>query len=959
MSIQNWFRFVGYCLLASGSFQHSLSPIRHCHAVDMGGSAAILDAVTTLPPMRMRLKNNSVAVGELLASDKSGYLAWLNQGFCQPFLFELAAIRNATRSQAVRHPIAAGTSHFRVETTDGEVVVGTIDRLNDQELSLQSSLLGKVSIPRQRVVSLMRIGNSGEIVYSGLTDTEVWTELSDSMDWQFRAGTLQATRQGASIVGDVRLPSQCEITLSLTWKGVPDFVLHFGTVLSQKKSGSIPSAARLEIWNRNVVLVRETPQDADLVRLLELSENHPQLELSILLDQERGRILVRDLHGKQLGSIHLPMENFSVRPAIQISNHGPSLSVERLEVRKWDGFSLITTERSNQILLNDGSSMTGEVMRLSQDQTSFIVAGENEIETDLPLSGLAYAKLGDLQTQNPPFANSEIISSFEVILADETRLKCHWTQGTQHSIGLTSLGLGKSFEVHPQHVVGIIGNEQPFSVPLTENQNGVLSIGQSEIAGYLTTDYQTEPFLLSWQPHGSISSSPWQSDAEGVVSFSQRSFPDHWPSPKMGEPTGRIAVEPNDPKLTVTTEDSAGKVSQEKKENPPVLTRHLHFVSGDTIDGYVDSIDQAGVYFRSDQTQVNFVEHARLSNLWLNSLGSAAKQPPEDKLQRLMIVPRMNKDDPPTHLLLSISGDWLRCRLLQLDQNAATVEVQREMLIIPRDQIAQIVWLHHRQWPSSTLPTESSKPNTRSSPPAPELDSEKLQAREIHVTQNERGITFVPANLEGDVLIGSSELLGECRVTLRGVTRILFGPRLEQRILEAKESPWVLKLAQSPKSYSPKSGSPTPGIHSQIVGQPAPSFVLDCLDGKTLQLSNLIGKVVVLDFWASWCATCIQTLPKLQQVVDLFPAEEVQLIAVNVQEAEARVKVAADQLGLTMPVALDRDGTTTARYSATSIPQTIVIDAQGIVRYAFSGEQAQFAQEVDESIRSLLEMPSN
>jgi len=916
---------------------------------------------TPVPSMRLRLKNNAVAIGQIASTGVLDALAWQNEGFCEPFLFQLNSIRSITRSQALHHPVDSNLAYFQVETTDGEFLAGTISALDEQALALQTDFLGSLSIPRSRVASLTRIGQLGEVVYSGLLDEKAWSPVSSSKDWQFRAGTLQALRQGAAIVGDVHLPTQSEISLALTWKGVPDFTIYLGTLVSQRSLGTLPAAARIEIWNRNVVLVRETDRDADLTLLMVISDQNPQIELNILLDQEKGRVHVRDVYGQPLGSVHLPVENPQTRSAVHISNHGPALAVERLEVRRWDGVSLLSTEREHHIALRDGSSLQGHILGYSTELSEFTVSGENADEHQVAVDQVAFARLNKVPKTEPQPSKPQETSEIEVILSDHTRLRCSWIPGADGKIRFSSTSLGRDFEIEPQHLAGMIGNEQAYTFSSTKHPNGTLSTGQSELAGTLTvgespndgpTELETQATSLHWKPHGSQTSSTWRQDAEGQILFSQRLFPDHWPSPKLGEPTGRIAQSSTTEQADVVGEAPNG-TPQASQRALPQVTRQIHFLSGDTIDGYVEKIDASGVHFRSNQTEIRLVEHSRMNNLWLNALLAASKKPPEDKLQRLMIVPRMMKDDPPTHLLLSVSGDWLRCRLLELNEAMATAEIRREVLQIPRDQISQIVWLHQRQWTTGDdTQVAMGSPNPPGAVPS-EL-SATTSDRRIHVIQDERGITFVPHRLKDDELCGTSELLGQCCINLRGVHRILFGPRLDQRIVESKANPWVLTLAPKPRTDAQESTSEIAAQQSPLVGQPAPSFVLTCLDGQTAQLSNMLGKIVVLDFWASWCDPCAKSLPMVQEVVAEFESSQVGLLTVNIQEAEPRVQAAVEQWDLSFPVALDKDGRIAARYLATAIPQTVVIDPRGIIRYVFTVGGTRFPEELKQAIQTLV-----
>ena len=84
---------------------------------------------------------------------------------------------------------------------------------------------------------------------------------------------------------------------------------------------------------------------------------------------------------------------------------------------------------------------------------------------------------------------------------------------------------------------------------------------------------------------------------------------------------------------------------------------------------------------------------------------------------------------------------------------------------------------------------------------------------------------------------------------------------------------------------------------------------------------------MVLDFWATWCGPCLQAMPQVDRVVREFSDQDVQLIAVNLEEPAKQITSTLERHKLQMAVALDRDGVVAAKYEATAIPQTVIIEA--------------------------------
>lgn len=125
------------------------------------------------------------------------------------------------------------------------------------------------------------------------------------------------------------------------------------------------------------------------------------------------------------------------------------------------------------------------------------------------------------------------------------------------------------------------------------------------------------------------------------------------------------------------------------------------------------------------------------------------------------------------------------------------------------------------------------------------------------------------------------------------------------------------------------------------VGLPAPTFFLPALDGSKFFLSDHVGpqggKVVVLDFWATWCAPCKKELPLLDALVRKYPRESVLLVLVNVGEKRDTVLADPDVARLGWPVLLDQFSAISARYGVDGLPSLFVIGRDGVLRYAAAG----------------------
>ena len=116
------------------------------------------------------------------------------------------------------------------------------------------------------------------------------------------------------------------------------------------------------------------------------------------------------------------------------------------------------------------------------------------------------------------------------------------------------------------------------------------------------------------------------------------------------------------------------------------------------------------------------------------------------------------------------------------------------------------------------------------------------------------------------------------------------------------------------------------------VGQPAPDFQFQTADGQSTSLSNLRGKPVLLNFWATECPPCVWEMPWLQEVYEEWSAKGLVLLAINIGESSSRVQEFMQSEGLSLPVVLDEEGDIAQKYNIIGIPSTFFVDKEGVIR---------------------------
>ena len=122
-------------------------------------------------------------------------------------------------------------------------------------------------------------------------------------------------------------------------------------------------------------------------------------------------------------------------------------------------------------------------------------------------------------------------------------------------------------------------------------------------------------------------------------------------------------------------------------------------------------------------------------------------------------------------------------------------------------------------------------------------------------------------------------------------------------------------------------------------GFSAPNFTLDLLGGGEVTLSELRGKPVVLNVWATWCPPCRKEMPAIEKVYRSYKELGLVVIGLNLtsQDSEQAVSAFIQELDLTFPIALDRDGSVGDRYRPPGLPTTYFIDEQGVIQSVVVG----------------------
>jgi cytochrome c biogenesis protein CcmG, thiol:disulfide interchange protein DsbE len=127
-------------------------------------------------------------------------------------------------------------------------------------------------------------------------------------------------------------------------------------------------------------------------------------------------------------------------------------------------------------------------------------------------------------------------------------------------------------------------------------------------------------------------------------------------------------------------------------------------------------------------------------------------------------------------------------------------------------------------------------------------------------------------------------------------------------------------------------------IYSPLVAKPAPSFTLTLFDGGALNMKDLRGKAVLLNFWASWCVPCRAEARALEEAWQKYKDRDVVFVGVNIQDKEEDARAFLKEFGVTYLNGRDWSGKIAIDYGVWGIPETFFLDPHGRITYKHAGE---------------------
>lgn len=941
----------------------------------------------------LTLNDGSICYGQPEANVHEGQFRFLVSGFHQAFDFpqdSIRTVRTYSQAESAKSNIA---DLWLFVLRDHQQLVGSIVEFDPQWLVIENPQIGTLKVAKESVLRIERAGRTGEPIRNMIQAAD-WKDPNakpKTKNWRVDANQISSTTPGTRLTSNFGPPSKFEIRLNMRWSKKPNFRIGFGVdekgfpverqnmgiPAGQKTAtiGLLKTFACLEVWGDELVLVRESDTQAAITSLGTIPTDGAAIVF--LMDFKSGLAAVQ----MEDGAVHQVTIPSTMVPgklkAVEIVNFGRSLTIDNFEAYKWSGdLPNESADPKGSIRLAGQSPQVGTIVGWDQPSSAWIVKYENRdeavnVEAKNLLAGSvtlastippsqpdsqadsnsenpsADGSSEVAQSSNPKAENGTSLPQLTLSLTDSTRLHGDLlVSNATDALRLQAKISNAAINVPITAIRSLSSSERSRDQVVSKEEGLMTAIcGPTELKGQLLENTPADARTpLVWKPSLAVNASEFDYQRPGELRPTQKSGTVERTTPRAKP---RTTDEPN-LILQLFGAPVAPPANKAETEEPVVAKKaaseqgaSIRFRTGDSAPANIVSVTAAGVRFESPRTTTTFAPDHTIDQIVFREVRRNVLS--DDERARLLTVPRAQKDAPPTHLVVSTGGDFLRGHLMELSQREISIEVRGEVVKVPVEELAEIVWLYDRNWktPRDLQAANVQEPADTRGPTLP-----------IYLVYGEdQGVSIQPTKIAAGILHGTSTLLGSNQVQLSEVKVLYWGPDAGQK---AKRSDtYSLSLAQMPRDVVSESDSSSSTLDKHpLVGQSAPEFSLRSLAGEKVELSKLNGRIVILDFWASWCGPCMQAMPQLDELVATFDKENVLLLAVNVQEPKNKIELALSRLKIAPQVLLDEEGEVANAYGANAIPQTVIVSKTGRVADVIVGGGNQALQRIRTAIQN-------
>jgi peroxiredoxin len=149
--------------------------------------------------------------------------------------------------------------------------------------------------------------------------------------------------------------------------------------------------------------------------------------------------------------------------------------------------------------------------------------------------------------------------------------------------------------------------------------------------------------------------------------------------------------------------------------------------------------------------------------------------------------------------------------------------------------------------------------------------------------------------------------------------------------------------------------APTNAARHELLNNPAPAFAVESVNSKgKIDLAQLSGKVVLVDFWATWCEPCKKAFPKLEDLRMKYEQAGFAVVAISEDDEGNAIPTFGTTYGAKFPLVWDKDKSIAGKWKPPTMPSSFVVDKKGVVRFVHVGYHEGEEKEIETELKSLL-----
>ncbi|MBY0587279.1 TlpA family protein disulfide reductase [bacterium] len=864
----------------------------------------------TPPQVILRFGDGEFISGGLLPSEQDQLIRLRSPVFEEVLAFPIPAISSI--NWLTDRKVEATAGDVRLFLVGGGSIQGNLIAITERLVTVALDGWGEVSLERSSVVRIIHRGKEFALPETDLLSLNQWPEAKG---WQESSSGLIGT-EGALLKRMIE-EDRYAIDLQLSWVGQPSFRIDVSGKSNGARGDLLHEPISIETWGKQLVLVTSVGDKSRFAKIEEFPAFGARCTYRVLVDRSAGKAVVVSNEDSILAQTELTSKaKVRIQQGMAVHDHHGGLLIESMRISRWDGHvPAAKTVSETGVTLTDGQTIKGEVVLVDRDRHQLEFA-EGDKKEPIPLDQVSEIRWD----RRPPLAQ----------------------QPTWRINGRSGNSLAGQIQKIEKDGLTFVpaGSEQSITIPLSWSRSAVQSSAQAPLAESVDTVDTVERVcriqgdnirvagnLLSGEGFRFHPRRAKGSAAISLATPASMEFPEKPASPPNVETKVMKRRVTNNLRLFGFPVVRTPAVANVNNSSAP---HRIHLRTGDVIDARVQSIDEKGVHFQSITTTSTTFSHEFVQAVELD-VDALPRKILKTKRDRLLTVPRAIKSSPPTHLLRLNDGDYLRCRLLTMSEKSLELEARLESRQIPRERVTRMIWLRPED---ETLPAA-------------------MTAGQVQIlsTKGDR-LMFRPERIEERKILGTSPAMAGCAVPLVGIQTIVWGSAVGEACKTLAFQQWKLRAATEPLPDPSGGEGGSPSQVSSLEGKPAPDFELDLATTGKFKLSDHRGEVIVLDFWASWCAPCMMTMPIVDRVSREFVDQKVILVGINLEESPEVAGSALEKQKLAIMVALDIDGKVAADYEASAIPQTVIVRKDGTVAKVFVGASASFEADLRLAIQA-------